>query len=162
MIVGAALAGSGDTDGPVVMEGPVVSDAVTVKVADFVLENESVATTVCAPTEEAGTVKVVDAGIAPPLVVVTVTWVTPSYFIVVEELAAKPEPVTVTTVAAGPLDGLRDIDEAFTVNVAVPDLPVASVALTVWEPNAEAGTVKVVDAGIAPPEVVVKVSTVLP
>src|SRR5213593_1425182 len=114
--------------GPLV--GLMAIDGVTVKVAEAEFEDESVATTVCAPTVEVGAVKVVDAGIAPPDVVVTVTWVTPSYFMVVEELAAKPEPVTVTDWPIGPVVGLSVSVGAVTVKVADFVLENESVATT--------------------------------
>jgi hypothetical protein len=65
--------------------------------------------------------------------------------------------VTVTVVPTGPVVGLSEI-AAVTENVADAVFALASVALTVCEPNVEAGTAKVVPAGIAPPEVVVTVT----
>ncbi len=56
----------------------------------------------------------------------------------------KPVPVTVTVVPAGPLVGLRVIDDVVTVKVAVGEL-VPSVAKTVWDPAVEDGTVKVAE-----------------
>lgn len=56
----------------------------------------------------------------------------PSSFMVTAILASKLLPVTVTAVPIKPLVGERVIDVApCTVNVAVPTLPVSSVAVTV-------------------------------
>jgi hypothetical protein len=84
-----------------------------VNVASAKLELASVALTVCGPAEPGGTVKVAEKvdGEEVVLVIVAgdVVCTTPSYLMVIVELGAKPEPVTVTTVPGVPLVGLRTI-----------------------------------------------------
>ena len=103
---------------------------------------------------------------APEELVVTVpglvVLVDPSNFIVILDVAAKLEPVTVTVTPAGPDVGFNVIEAAtLTVKVAEAVL-VPSVTLTVCEPDeAPDGTVNVVPVGIAPTEVDVPVQTVV-
>jgi hypothetical protein len=84
-----------------------------VNVASAKLELASVALTVCGPAEPGGTAKVAEKvdGEEVVLVIVAgdVVCTTPSYLMVIVELGAKPEPVTVTTVPGVPLAGLRTI-----------------------------------------------------
>ena len=67
------------------------------------------------------------------LVVPLMITVDPANFAVRAELAAKPEPDTVTVEPTLPLVGLREID-GVTVNVALAAFELASVALTVFPP----------------------------
>ncbi len=78
---------------------------------------------------EAGNVNVVENEPVIELVIVVgdVACVTPSYFIVIVEDAAKPVPDTVTVEPTIPLVGLNVIEE-LTVKVAVAELEEASVA----------------------------------
>jgi hypothetical protein len=73
----------------------------------------SVAVTVCAPLAEVpGIVNVAvnEPALLVVMVVGDVGCVVPSYLIVIVEDAAKPLPVTVTTVPGIPFAGLRAID----------------------------------------------------
>ena len=113
-----------------------IEGVVTVKVADAVFALASVAVTVLAPAEDAGTLNVAEK--APVADVVTVTGtvvcVAPLNFIVMVEVEAKPAPVTVTVVPTGPEVGFRVIDW-MTVRVAVPELAAlkfASPAYDAW------------------------------
>ena len=67
------------------------------------------------------------------LIVPLIGHVIPKNFAVRAELAANPEPDTVTVEPALPLVGLREIDEV-TVNVAIAVFELASVTLTVLAP----------------------------
>ncbi len=61
---------------------------------------------------------------------------------VMVELAAKPLPVTVTTVPTVPLVGESEIDGT-TLNVLLATCATPSAADTVWGPKVDIGTVKV-------------------
>jgi hypothetical protein len=73
---------------------------------------------------------------------VTVPWASMKVKKVREELAAKPDPLTVTTVPTGPLDTLS-VRLGLTVKVAVARAPPASEAAMVCAPWVAVGTVKV-------------------
>jgi hypothetical protein len=128
-----------------------IEGVVTVKVADAVFALASVAVTVLAPAEEAGTTNVAEK--APVADVVTVTGtvvcVAPLNFIVMVEVEAKPAPVTVTVVPTGPEVGFRVIDgvtvKVVTVKIAEAVFALASVAVTVLAPAEEAGTTNVAE-----------------
>ncbi len=102
----------------------------------------SVAVMVWAPFVETGAVKVAlnEPMVEEATVVGDVATVVPSYLMVMVEEAAKPVPVMVITVPVGPPVGLSAI-EAVTEKVAEAVRDNASVAVTVWAPNIEAGTV---------------------
>jgi len=109
---------------------------VTVKVAETLLLLASVAETVFAPSADGG-MAIVEEN-PPTDDVVTVAFVTPLYFIDVEELGAKLVPVTITDVPTGPDVLLKDIaGEKVKVDVAIPP---AFVAATVLVPDADVGT----------------------
>ena len=59
--------------------------------------------------------------------------VDPANFTVRTELAAKPEPETITVEPTSPLVGLRDIDGVMA-NVAIAEFEFASDALTIFPP----------------------------
>ena len=71
-------------------------------------------------------------------VVGDVVTVDPSYLMVIVEEDANPDPVTVTVVPTMPPVGLRLI-EALIENIADAVFEDASVAVTVWAPNGDAG-----------------------
>jgi hypothetical protein len=88
--------------------------------------------TVLTPVVEDGTVNVApekDPWVLVPVVPLRVTEFPPKVA-VMAELAAKPDPVTVTRVPTLPLVGLRVID-GITVNIARPEFPLESVTVTV-------------------------------
>src|SRR6266571_7105376 len=90
-------------------------------------------------------------------VVGEVVCVAPSYLMVMIEEAGKPVPVTVTVVPTLPAEGLS-VMETVTEKAAVAVWEDASVAVTVWAPKVEAGTVK--EAENKPELSVVAVATV--
>jgi hypothetical protein len=103
----------------VVLTGRVVVDVTVlvvmvarVNVADAELRLASVAITVCAPAEPAGTLNAPEKAPLESLVTVggVVVWVAPSYLIEMPLLGANPDPVTVTAVPGVPLFGLREIE----------------------------------------------------
>jgi hypothetical protein len=109
---------------------------VTVKVAETLLLLASVAEIVFAPGADGGMVIVEEN--PPTDDEVTVAFVTPLYFITVEELGAKLVPVTITDVPTGPDVLLKDIaGEKVKVDDAVPPVFVAA---TVLVPDADVGT----------------------
>jgi hypothetical protein len=133
----------------------VIKEGVTVKAAEAELPPESVPTTGLAPADETGTLKRAPENepVASVLVVpVSVTGLPANVAVIVED-AAKPVPDTVTEVPVDPMIGFRVID-AVTVKVADPELSIASVAVTVWEPAVEAGTANMT-LTVPVPEVVV-------
>jgi hypothetical protein len=142
------------------LDGFKVMEAETLNVADPVWADTSVAVTVCPPFVEIGTENVAlnEPIVDEATVVGEVVWVVPSYFMVTVDEAAKPVPDTVTVVAVDPPVGIRVID-AVTENVAEAVWEAASVAVTVWAPNVEAGTLK--DAVNRPEPSVVTVATVV-
>ena len=92
-----------------------------------------------------------------------VTWV-PENVAVIAELAANPEPETVTVEPVMPdaLTGLVIVIAGLTVKVADPVLRLVSTALIVWAPAADAGTWKVTPEGIWPRLFVCVVVTAVP
>jgi hypothetical protein len=114
---------------------------------------------VCDPAEEAGTVKLLfQAPVA--LADIPEATVFPSKVTVIPvSLALNPEPVTVTELPCVPLVLLKEI-AAVVVNVAETTPVTDPDTVIVWEPEAEAGTIKLLLQ--APTEVAVPVATELP
>jgi hypothetical protein len=127
--------------------GPVVGESVifvvTLNCAVKECDAASVATTGWLPKVDRGTVKL--AAKEPVVLVVTVegtvSWFAPLYLIVIVETGAYPVPDTVTLVPIAPLDGASAIFEV-TLNGALAELVLASVAATVLVPVIDFGTVK--------------------
>lgn len=119
-------------------------DEPIVKAADAAFELASVITTVFTPAVEVGTVKVapVNDPVAPVLVVPLRVTAAVLKVAVIDLEPPNPVPETATVEPALPVVGFRVITGT-TVNVAAAAFVLASVAVTVWSPAIEAGTVNV-------------------
>ncbi len=114
----------------------VINDPVTVNMAEAELVPSEIVT-LCEPSLDGGTVKVaVNTPLLSALIDEGLVTGWPSNLVTTGCNGIKFIPVTVTVVPTAPLVGLNVIEELFTVNVAVAELPDASVAVTVSAPIA--------------------------
>jgi hypothetical protein len=107
-----------------------------------------------------------DAENDPTLEAVTVAgvvWICdkPNVIVIVDD-GTKFDPDAVTVVPIGPLVGDNDINGAVTVKRALAESLLSSIALTMWPPEAEVGTLNATPSGIEPDGVVVVFATILP